>query len=46
MKQCGEKVVVMGQDEAGKYIQAGEKMDSYCRGALEGISQSCSAKVR
>lgn len=37
MKQCGQKTIVMGKDEAGNYIQTGEKISAYCEGALEGM---------
>lgn len=35
-KQCAEKMIVMGYDDAKRPIQVGEKIDSYCEGVLEG----------
>lgn|SRR5215472_2886853 len=37
LKACEQKTIVMGRDEKGNYVEAGEQIDSYCRGFLEGI---------
>jgi hypothetical protein len=36
LKACEKKTIVMGRDEKGNLVKAGEDIDSYCRGFLEG----------
>lgn len=36
LAQCNKKVTVMGRDASGKLIKAGERLDGYCEGYLEG----------
>ncbi|HEU5018766.1 MAG TPA: hypothetical protein VFT69_12445 [Pseudolabrys sp.] len=37
LKECGQKMIVMGRDENGKMVKVGERIDDYCRGVLEGM---------
>jgi hypothetical protein len=36
LKACEKKTIVMGRDDKGNLVKAGENIDGFCRGFLEG----------
>ena len=37
LKDCQQKIIVMGRAEDGKVVKVGERISGYCQGILEGM---------